>query len=135
MGNISFRGRKNGKCFDAGFFLHATKHTHADLSSWQVGDHVGVCFEDQAELIRQVGEHCPSGFAFHPAQGSFLQVRCVVVERHRGIIWKAVGRFDELLPCRIVLEAEDGYWEDVLRWVVLGQRPEWVPLDRTGDGA
>jgi hypothetical protein len=59
-----------------------------------------------------------------------LQVKCVVVERHHAIVWKSVGQFEALTSCSVVLEAKDGYWEDVLKWVVLGHKPDWSTTRR-----
>lgn len=130
MSGITFRDRKYGQSLDAGFYLK-----NGDLSQYQVGDVVGVCFGDQQEKQRSISKHCPVAFGdFYGGSEGFVQVLCVVVQRTHSIVWKAIGRFDEITPCSVVLECKSGYWEDVLRWIVLGEQPDWIPDDEVNGG-
>lgn len=127
MAGITFRDRKYKRQLDAGFSLWDGEKL-GDVSNYQVGDVVGVCFADQQKKQDAIREHCPMGFDFW-GNGGFIQVLCVVVKRTHSVAWKSVGRFDALITCNVVLEAESGYWEDVLKWIVLNERPEWIPED------
>ncbi len=125
MAGIYFRERETKQHLDASFHLYESYVALGDVSTWYVGDIVGVCFDEQAEVIQQIAKHCPSGFNC-PASGSFLQVPCSVVSRHHSIVWKKIGHFLELTTCDVTLEAENAWWEDVLKWVVLNRIPEWI---------
>jgi hypothetical protein len=127
MAGITFRDRKYKRQLDASFSLWDGNNL-GDVSSYHVGDIVGVCFADLHEKQDAIKEHCPMGFDFFANDG-FIQVLCVVVKRHHSIVWKSVGRFDSLTTCNVVLEAESGYWEDVLKWIVTNEKPKWIPDD------
>jgi hypothetical protein len=131
MAGISFRDRQYRRHMDASFYLGSRGSSGpivGNVSHWHIGDTVAVCFPGQRELITQVCRNCPHGFDF-PNGGDLLQVLCTVVKRSHSIVWESVGRFDELTTCSVTLEAESGYWEDVLKWVILGQKPAWVSED------
>lgn len=125
MAGITFRDKKHNRSLDAGFSLWNGKQL-GDVSKYQIGDVVGVCFADQHEKQKAIRENCPVGLDFFGNDG-FVQVRCVVVVRHHGIVWRDVGKFEEITGCGIVLEGETGYWEDVLKWIVINERPDWIP--------
>jgi hypothetical protein len=128
MAGITFRDIKNKRSLDASFTLYSQRGGVMSIQSvdaWQKGDGVSVCFPDQKQMIENIRQDCPMGFDFY-GSGDLLQVQCVVVERRHSVVWKSVGQFETLVSCSVVLEAKDGYWEDVLKWVVLGQKPEWA---------
>lgn len=128
MSSITFRGRKNHEQIDAAFFLFDGEKL-SDMATWMVGDRVAVCFDNQDAIIAQVRQHQPSQFDFL-ATDQFLQIPCVVCARHRSIVFTKTGRFSELtFSVSAVLEAESGYWEDILRWAIANEKPNWIPLD------
>lgn len=98
--------------------------TVQSVDAWHKGDNVSVCFPDQLQLIEDIRKDCPVGVDFY-GSGDLLQVKCVVVERYHSVVWRSVGQFETLVSASVVLEAKDGFWEDILKWVVLGQKPEW----------
>ena len=127
MAGITFRDIKHKQSFDASFTLYSDRGGVMSLESvneWQKGDGVSVCFPGQKQTIAEIQQDCPIGFDFY-GSGDLLQVQCVVVERHHSVVWKSVGQFETLISCNVVLEAKNGYWEDVLKWVILGQKPDW----------
>ena len=127
MPEITFRDIKNKRSLDATFALYNKRGGVMSIQSvdtWQKGDNVIICFPDQKKMIEDIQQNCPIGFNFYGA-GDLLQVQCVVVERSHSVVWKSVGQFETLVSCSVVLEAKDGYWEDVLKWVLLDQKPEW----------
>ena len=126
MAGITFRDRKHQRSIDADFTLYERDQV-GDVSTYQIGDVVGVCFADQHAKQKAIIKHCPVGFGFNYGDEGFIQVLCVVVQRHHSILWKSIGRFEEIPGCGIVLEAKSGYWEDVLRWIIVDEKPEWVP--------
>ena len=128
MAGITFRDIKNKRSLDASFTLYSKSRgviSMQSVDSWQKGDGVSVCFPDQKQMIKDIRENCPMEFEFY-GSGDLLQVQCVVVERRHSVVWGSVGQFETLVSCSVVLEARDGHWEDVLKWVVLGQKPDWV---------
>lgn len=128
MAGISFRGRKNHEHINAGFHLWAGKEL-ADISGYLVGDTVCIGFVGQLAKRKAIAKHAPLDSGFYCGDGDFLQVRCVVVKRHHSMIWRDVGKFEELTTGDIIMEGETGFWEDVLRWIVVNEQPEWIPDD------
>ncbi len=128
MAGIVFRDRKYGRHIDAGFYL-LSDGQQADSSEYQVGDSMLVAFADQVEKANLIKEHVPSDMVFHVGNG-FIQVPCTVVKRSHTIIWKSHGAFETLSLCSLTLECDTGLWEDVLKFLVLDIRPEWIPEDK-----
>jgi len=128
MPEIIFQDRKYGSSLDASFGLWDGERL-ADVSSYQVGDTVSVCFPDEREKQAAINENQPASGDYYFGSGDgFIRVKCVVVRRSHSVVWKDTGKLQELMGMSIVLEAADGYWEDVLKWIMLGERPAWVPL-------
>ncbi len=128
--SISFRDRKNGRSLDASFFL-SDGPKHGDVSKWHVGDGVSVLFEIDRSMVDAINENVTSESGVRAncdfgRDKGMVHVRCVVVQRHHACVWKEVGNLQDL-GTSVVLEAISGQWEDVLRWVVLDERPVWVP--------
>ena len=48
-----------------------------------------------------------------------------VVERRHSLSWYEVGQLRKL-GMSIVLEATDGYWEDIFLWIACGETPNWA---------
>jgi hypothetical protein len=127
MAGITFRDIKDKRALDASFTLYSKRNEVMSIQSvdyWHKGDNVSVCFPDQSQLIKDILQDCPADFDFWDS-GDLLQVKCVVVERYHSVVWRSVGQLETMVTTSVVLEAKDGYWEDVLKWVVIGQKPEW----------
>lgn len=131
MGGITFRGRKYHEIMNASFNLydrHFDRETLGDLSHYLVGDVVVVCFKGMHEKELAIVENCPDqtiGFGGH----GLLHIMCVVVQRSHSIVWESTGKFVPLITASVVLEAQSGFWEDILRWVILDEKPAWIPDD------
>lgn len=125
MSGITFRYRKTHEHIDSSYYLMSGKEM-GDASAWFTGDSISVCFDGQGDKIKAITADCPGRFDFNQHDDDFLSIPCEVVKRHRSIIWRDVGRFEELITCSVTLEATSGYWEDVLLWVILNQKPEWI---------
>jgi hypothetical protein len=118
MSGIQFRGRKDHEHLDSSYNLWDGEHL-GDISSWHAGDTVAVCFaisKEQESLILDNTEL--------PVGSGLASVMCVVVRRSHSIIWRSVGRFESLITCSVLLEAESGQWEDVLRYIIFGKMPD-----------
>jgi len=118
---ITFRRRKSGQNFDSSYSLYDGGKIICD-PAWNVGDEVSVMFEVSKEIVKAVDElddqvcHVWNGFAHIP---------CKVVRKVHSISWKQVGQFQPL-NTSVVLEADQGYWEDLLAWIIVGERPAWA---------
>lgn len=127
MSGITFQDRKDKKPLDASFTLFNGEGI-GDTSKYSIGDTVGVCFDNQKDKQDAIRQHGPREVKSVGDSG-FIMVRCIVVKRHHSIVWQSIGRFRELISCSVVLEAESGFWEDVLKWIVIGTSPDWIPND------
>lgn len=128
---IYFCSRKHGSHFDASFFLMDGERASTATVHWHLGDVVGVLFgslpREIAETINEADFIDSTIIAYKNTTGDGynISVPCVVVKRRHGVSWADVGHFRNL-GMSVTLEAESGLWEDILCWIVLGERPGWA---------
>lgn len=120
--SIMFRLRKYGTCIDASYFLMDGKEMFDAASCWLIGDRVSVMFDATEEMRAAVSEQGREGFAIYEGKA---HIPCRVVSRSHAIAWTRIGEF-QVLCTSFALEADDGWWEDLLLWITKGTRPRWA---------
>lgn len=128
MSDVCFRMRKFPDRTFGGFYLEDGPQPVAP-ETWHVGDVVSVMFEATNEQKLAVQNMGREGFSVCNAgvvhEKFYAHIPCRVVERRHSIAWKEIGKF-RVLGMGVTLEAETGLWEDLLAWLIVGQRPEWA---------
>lgn len=118
--HVSFRMIRDKSDIDSSFTI--------SYDGWQIGDSVSIMFEVTQEQVEAINAMSPeisvTTDLFDRTKG-MVHIQCVVVERSHAITWKSTGRFDPLCTSA-KLEAKSALWEDVLLWVLLGQKPDWA---------
>jgi hypothetical protein len=112
---------------DAGFFSDPI----GAIGTWQVGDSVNILFSVDDKYLeplrRGVSDLCDPHPSLCPQGDPNIQIRCKVVEKHHGLAWQRVGSLMSLGDS-VVLEAIDGYYEDVLKLVLFNEVPAWMSV-------
>lgn len=126
---IYFRDRKYKSTIDSSFMLMNGPEP-GDTSAWMMGDAVSVLFDIPNEQADEINDSLSEETGVRVCKSMFgktstVDVPCVVVKRSHACAWRETGRLQDLGPS-ITLEAVNGYWEDVLKWIILGQIPTWV---------
>lgn len=126
MADVTFRLRKYANGLGQSFFLW-NGSTVASLDGYHVGDSVSVMFEVNGEHVEAVNSLGREDFriSLYMSGQTMAHIPCKVVERHHTIYWKEVGKFQQA-SSSIVLEAVDGFWEDLLQWIASGIVPSWA---------
>jgi hypothetical protein len=119
---IYFRDRKYGGTLNVSYFVKDGGE-HLDLSRFHVGDKVSIFFRLTAEQQQVISERGDIEVTNGIEPSAFISFR--VVERMHALSTQGGGVLG-LSSESLVLEAEMGVWEDVLRWVGMGERPEWA---------
>lgn len=100
--------------------------------SWMVGDEVSILFDVSEEIHRAVDLLGPSRIrSYGTPMGNApysVHMKFKVVKRSHGATWKATGKLLSL-GSSIWLEAANRQWEEVFRWVCLGEVPRWGEPD------
>lgn len=133
--SLMFRWRKYGHTIDSLYRLvEYTGRTDCrqPMDHWMIGDEVSVMFYITRVMAQQINAAGMRDIGVSTLgsvdEKCLVHIPCVVVKRSHSIVWEDVGKFQELDPTSVVLEAKDGYWEDILLWIIMGDshRPEWV---------
>lgn len=139
MSNVFFReiGEHTTKCIDSSFCLwkeHDLQNRLDAIKHYHVGDTVSVCFPNQnalCDLIREFSER-------HVSSEGFLAISCKVVERHQSMVFSKFGFMEPLSGVHVTLEAINLIEQDILKAVLIRERPRWIPfgvwIDRFVDG-
>ena len=118
--NVTFRKIRDKSDIDSSFTI--------SYDGWHIGDTVSIMFDVTQEQVEAINSMSPAisvmTDTFDLTKGT-VSIQCVVVERSHAITWKSTGRFEPLCTSA-KLEAKSALWEDVLLWVLLGQKPEWA---------
>ena len=115
--SVVFRTRKHGKTIDATFSIYSGESIA--IENFLVGDSISVMFcvsPEQKESIKQMAL---------PVYGDMVHIPCTVIKRSHAVVWTEVGRLDLISTNNIELQADSGYWEDILKWVIFNDPPEW----------
>lgn len=128
---IHFRTRKYQTHIDSSYFLKDGPEI-GDLSPFLIGDCVSIswpCSEERRDAIegldpRVIGRNLYYVSGFGNEHHVFTS--CVVVERRHDLA--RMGQVGDLnnFGLTITLEATDGFAEDMLLWLMLGERPAWA---------
>ena len=117
---VTFRAIRDKSDIDSSFTI--------SYDDWRIGESVSIMFDATPEQVEAINSMSPAisvmTDTFDPTKGT-VSIQCVVVERSHAITWKSTGRFESLCTSA-KLEATSALWEDVLLWVLLGQKPEWA---------
>lgn len=125
MANLFVCDRHTKQEFDCMFYVRNAT-APADLSACHVGDSVTLYFADEQTRIDLIAQHGPPHVR-RPTDLGLLQIPCVVSRRNHGLVWESPGRMQIFTRCSVTVEAISDEWQDVLLWVVLDARPEWIP--------
>lgn len=100
--------------------------------SWMVGDEVSLVFTIPEEIHRAINR---MEFLRVRSHGNTLgnapfsvHMKFKVVKRSHGAMWKSTGKLLSL-GSSVWLEALSMPWEEVFRWVCLGEVPGWGEPD------
>ena len=134
--SIHFKSIKYGYSFNVGFFFQDGPK-HGDLSTFQNGDKVVLFWDITEEQYHAINEN------INPSEGLraykdvsiggekpcryYVAIPFKVIERRRALFF----RENDSLSLNdggytITLQAENGYWEDVFKWVVMKEKPTWA---------
>lgn len=97
--------------------------------SWMVDDEISLVFTIPEEIHKAINRmeflHVRShGNTMGNAPFS-VHMKFKVVKRSHGAMWKDTGKLLSL-GSSIWLEALNRTWEEVFRWVCLGEKPDWA---------
>lgn len=126
---INFRSRKDHGEIDCSFFANDGPNPD-DMSKYLIGDKVTLVFGVPQKVIDAVNENLSSRSGVRIITGfgnknPAVHIPFRVVDRRHALSWKKVGNLRSL-GSSIVLEAENGYWEDVFLWVCCDKTPQWA---------
>ena len=130
---IYFRGRKYQETIDCSFFVKDGPNI-SSLEQYMVGDRVSLMVDVRGQMAEAICDALDVNnlssavrvFRLHNTpeeQAVTLFFR--VVERRHALSYERPGNLMNL-GTSIYLEAEDGYAEDVFRWIFLDKKPAWV---------
>lgn len=130
MSNVFFReiGEHSTKCIDCSFCLwkeHDIANRLEAIKHYHVGDTVSVCFQNQhvlCDLIREFSER-------HVSSEAFIAIQCKVVERHQSMVFSKFGFMEPLSGVHVTLEAINLIEQDILKAVLIRERPRWIPFE------
>lgn len=135
--SIHFKSIKYGYEFNVGFFFMDGPN-QGDLSTFQNGDTVSLfwhitesqynCINENIDKKEGVRAYCDSFALVKDKPGRFhTMIQFKVIERRRVLHFRSndsMSLHDG--GYSIILQAENGYWEDVFEWVVMGKKPTWA---------
>lgn len=93
-----------------------------DMSSFRIGDEVHVMFDVTEEDQDKINRSKKLDVFLSRCK---VHIPCVVVHRSRSLAWVAVGEFQDL-GFSMCLEASTDLWEDVLKWMIINDPPDWI---------
>lgn len=139
---IHFRTRKYGGHIDSSYFLKDGPDIK-DMSEMLIGDSVALMWPCNAEKRdalesldpRIIGRDFYVSDSYKKDDEMTVFTPCVVVGRSHAIS-RMRGDVGSLryYGLSITLEAVNGYVEDMLLWIMLGERPPWAPDERSATG-
>lgn len=129
---IHFRTRKHGSHINSSYFLKDGQNM-GDLSSFLIGDRVDISWpcntEKRAALENIDPRLIGDGFYATDAYTEEIHIYtpCIVAERRRNLA-RFKGDVADLrdFGLTITLEAVNGYVEDMLIWIMFGEKPKWA---------
>ena len=131
---IHFRTRKYGSHMNSSYFLKDGPNI-GDLSRFMTGDRVTIMWPCNAEKRdaletldpRVIGQDFYVPDAYKPDNDMTIFTPCIVVERTH-FLSRRHGDIGDLRDAglSITLEAANGYVEDMLLWIMLGECPAWA---------
>lgn len=109
------------------FFINDGR-TGLDLDRFQKGDELNLLWDVSPEIgiaINTLGLADPRA---HNMSGEWsVHIPFTVVERSHSVCqYKEESGTFRYLGLSITIEAQTGHWEDIWRWVLEGERPEWA---------
>jgi hypothetical protein len=120
---IYFRDRKYGATLNTSFFAK-NGGEHCDLSRFHTGDKVSIFFRLTPEQEEAIADRDDVPIEHDPINPSEVFIPFRVVERSHALC--ARGGELRIVGESLVLEAETGVGEDIVRWVCCGERPAWA---------
>jgi hypothetical protein len=130
---ISFRSIRYGTNYNVGFFLDGTNSRY--LLRCSVGDTVSLAWKvspKQARAINELGNRdvrAISGTLSEPKTWEVYMQFVIVDKRHYLHEPRENSMSLGLGSSSIVLEAKNWQWEDIFKWLILGDVPKWANLD------
>jgi hypothetical protein len=131
---IHFRTKKYGSHADSSYFLKDGPDIK-DMAEMLIGDSVSISWpceakhRDALENLdpRVIGRDFYVTDSYSTNGEMRITTPCVVAERSHGIA-RHKGMVGDLryYGLSITLEATNGYVEDMLLWIMLGERPAWA---------
>lgn len=133
---IYFRGRKYQQIIDCSFFVKDGPNI-SSLEQYMVGDRVSLMVDVGEKIREAINEHLgvnklskavdtSRALTGNPDK-SPITLHFRVVDRRHTLNYRQVGNLSEL-GTSIYLEAEDGFAEDIFRWIFsdFKEKPTWV---------
>lgn len=131
---IYFRTRKYGSSVNSSYFLKDGPNIK-DMTEFLIGDSVSISWPCDAEKRdalenldpRVIGRDFYVTDAYSTRDEMRVTTPCIVAARSHGVAWqKGTGGDLRYYGLTITLEATNGYVEDMLLWIMLGERPPWA---------
>lgn len=129
------RSKKYGYELDTSFFLK-NGNNFIGPKNLHTGDTFKLLLDVTGEQVEAINEMKHVGLSANykldfsdrnKSTGTvFIPFR--IVEISHCFSWHEVGLLG-LVDSSVYIEAESGYWEDVFRWLCMGERPPWVHED------
>ena len=134
---IHFRTRKYGSHIDSSYFLKDGPDIK-DMTEFLIGDSVSLSWpcsavhRDALENLdpRILGRDFYVVDSYSTNDEMRISTPCIVAERSHAIA-RQKGEFADMryYGLSITLEATNGFVEDMLLWLMLGERPPWAGED------
>jgi hypothetical protein len=130
---IHFRDRKYGHHLNSSFFMSDNVNSIYDFSKFHKGDAVSIHWritEKQYDAIKEMEytglKALRDSMTQDESRMYSVMLKLVVAERSHSF-WPQRANLCNLVYAGedVTLEAADGWWEDVLKWVLLNEAPPW----------
>lgn len=133
---IHFRTRQYKTVIDSSYFLKDGREL-GNLTTFLLGDIVTISWPADAEKYnaieninpRALGDDLYCAVSWGDQASFHMYTTCIVVERRRNLAHLEKGADLRDFGLTIVLEATNGYVEDMLLWLMLDERPVWARID------
>lgn len=124
-----FRSKKYHDEIDCSFFVNDGPNP-GDMSKYIVGDTVTIIFSIPQNVSDAINENLSERSGVRVItdfdnKNPAVHIPFLVVDRRHALSWKKTGNLREL-GTSIILEAKNGYWEDVFMWVCCAKVPQWA---------
>jgi len=136
--SIYFQTIKHKHILNIGFFLKDGLNI-GDMSTFHEGDQVSLLWNITKFQYDNINGNIAQSAGVRAykeinQEKYIVHIPFEVVKRRRALSFREqdqLSLFD--LGISIYLQAENGYWEDIFKWVVMGEKPTWADEEEKQD--